>query len=95
MSFNRENVTWQSRDGTWSIGFWQCFYTGGEDGDPEWDVEYGDTFEWVVTGHASPQAAYDAWDGANPGGTMRVPYAGNEAQCDGYDKLAQAWKERR
>ncbi|MEJ8654616.1 hypothetical protein WKI65_42950 [Streptomyces sp. MS1.AVA.3] len=27
MSCNRDNVTWQAPDGTWSIGFWR--FAGG------------------------------------------------------------------
>ena len=65
MSFNRENVTWQAPDGTWSLGFFEVTWTGE---DPEWDVEYGSKFCWVTTGHATEDAAYAAWDGANPGG---------------------------
>lgn len=37
MSVNRENVIWQSADGTWNRGFY-AYDTWGED--HEWDVEY-------------------------------------------------------
>lgn len=68
MSFNRENVTWQSKDGTWNLGFFTVAWEG--DGDPEWDVEYDkSSFGWVTHGHATERAASDAWDGANPGGS--------------------------
>lgn len=65
MSFNRENVIWQSADGTWNRAFYEVLWTGD---DPEWDVEYGDGFGWVATGLRSEEAAEDSWHGANPGG---------------------------
>ena len=56
MSFHRENVIWESADGTWSRGFFRVRWTGD---DPEWDVEYDyGSFEWVSTGHASERAAH-------------------------------------
>lgn len=66
MSVHRENITWQSPDGTWNRGFYD-FHVWGEDN--EWDVEYDfDRFWWVSTGHATEDAAYASWHGANPGG---------------------------
>lgn len=72
MSFNRENVVWQSANGTWNIGFYtvhESFWSYDDDDyDPEWDVNYDyDSFEWASTGHASKEDAYRAWKGANPG----------------------------
>ena len=60
MSRNREHVTWQAPDGTWSIGFWD--YEPGDtsdpDYDPEWDVEYSDDRFWFLsTSHPTPEAA--------------------------------------
>lgn len=86
MSFNRENVIWQSRDGSWNRGFYTVHSSagGGDDEyyDPEWDVEYDyGSFEWVSTGHLTQEKAWDSWDGANPGGAdMRVPGDGNDAE---------------
>lgn len=69
MSFHRENVIWKSRNDTWSMGVFDCYQTGD---DPEWDVEYDfNTFSWASSGHASQQAAYQAWrddGGSNTGG---------------------------
>lgn len=66
MSWNREAVAWQSKDKTWTIGFYPSSFYGNEaDGDdPEWDVEYDyNRFEWVSRGHlterAATQAGYD------------------------------------
>lgn len=61
MSFHRANVTWQSPDGSWNIGFWTVLEPDPEDDedyDAEWDVEYGDDFEWVTTGHPSEDSAW-------------------------------------
>ncbi len=74
MSCNRENVTWQSADGTWNRGFYRCYDVGDTsdpDWDYEWDVDYDfDRFEWVSVGHKTREAAHDSWNGANPGGTI-------------------------
>lgn len=88
MSFNRENVAWQSQDGTWNRGFYEVLWVGE---DPEWDVEYGSDFEWVTTGHATEEASWAAWDGANPGGGWVVAHSEETAdECARYDKLAAA-----
>jgi hypothetical protein len=93
MSCHRENITWQSRDGKWNIGFYDYFPTG-DSSDPEWDyewdVEYYDHFHWVSTGHPDEDSAYRSWKGANPGGTIILPF--NEetaAECDQLDTLAK------
>lgn len=80
MSVHRENVTWQSKDGKWNIGFWDFYDTkdcSDPDYDYEWDVEYhNDRFWFVSQGHSTPEAAYEAYCRyhANPGGTLIVPY---------------------
>ena len=72
MSYHRENVIWQSADGTWGRGFFETYATkdwGDDDYDDEWDVDYNyDSFNWVSVGHPTEEAARAAWDGANPGG---------------------------
>lgn len=86
MSFNRENVTWISRDGTWSIGFYSC-YPRPDAEDPEWDVDYDyNRFDWASTGHPNEGAARASWDGANPGGGEVVDAAGPET--DRLDAIA-------
>jgi hypothetical protein len=96
MSCNRENVTWQSEDGTWSRGFFDFYDVGSDDEnwDYEWGVEYShDEFCWVTTGHPTREDAEDVWQGANPGGRSGVPYsAENAEQCARYDKMAAALK---
>lgn len=99
MSFNRENVTWQSKDGTWNLGFFTVTWTGN--GDPEWDVEYDfDTFEWVSKGHPTMDAATQSWDGCNPGGSSIYfyhpipasdpwgPASGSTEACERFDGMA-------
>lgn len=100
MSVNRENVTWQSKDGKWNIGFWDFYDTGfpgDEDYDYEWDVEYyGDRFWFVSQGHRTPDAAYAAYTRthANPGGTWQIPYSEETAdQIAKYEKYAANFRE--
>lgn len=92
MSFNRDNVVWQSSDGTWNRGFYWVSWVDSE-GDPEWDVEYDySRLEWVSTGHSTEEAARTSWDGANPGGyTILVPSDGPDvkAACDRLDEAAK------
>jgi len=93
MSFNRENVIWQSQNGTWSIGFFTVDWVD-YDGDPEWDVEYDfSSFEWVSTGHRSWQQARQAWHGANPGGSSIEHYS-PQGQSDHYDEMAREFRKR-
>lgn len=97
MSVNRENVTWQTEDGRWSIGFWDFDYVGGDDGDYEWDVEYLDHFNFASTGHATEEAAYAAYtrENANPGGTVVYPWSeANRDRIEGFNKLAADWKRQ-
>ena len=99
MSFNRENVTWQSADGTWSTAFYVVAWVD-EDGDEEWDVEYDySSFQtWNFAGRASTaDAAYRmaTRNMANPGGTTVVPYTGNQQECNRYDAMFRAALARR
>lgn len=95
MSFNRENVVWQSGDGTWSRGFFTCYQLdysrdGGDDPDPEWDVEYEhDSFQWASCGHPTEDAAVRSWNGANPRDCWTHEHSGGDdrlALC--YDVMA-------
>ncbi len=91
MSTNRENVIWQSKDGTWNRGFYSFVYVNedSEDFDYEWDVEYGEDFEWVSIGHATAERADASWTGSNPGGHTEIPYKGNSKECKRLDDLAR------
>ena len=94
MSFNRENVTWQSKDGTWNMAFFRVTWEGSEaDGyDPEWDVEY-DYKEFDLYAYAKGQATpEDAWAVAtertsNPGSTWVISRLVNSEECDKYDAM--------
>jgi hypothetical protein len=94
MSFHRENVIWQSPNGTWSRGFYDFFYTGD---DPEWDVEYDMTvFNWCSTGHATEDEAHASWNGANPGGYHFYPYKGEtNSIAKELDLMAKLYREER
>lgn len=96
MSTNRENVIWQSADGTWNRGFYDFYETGDwsdPDYDHEWDVEYTQDFSWVSTGHPSMEAAERSWRGSNPGGWSEYPYdpARPDANEIFDDKAAQCY----
>jgi len=83
MSFNRENVIWESKDGTWNRGFYEAFSVGE---DPEWDVEYNyQEFSWVTVGLLSEELAHQSWRGANPGGYELYHYS---TKCDELDAMA-------
>lgn len=97
VSCNRENVVWQSADGTWSRGFFEFWAVNqdDEDWDFEWDVEYGSDFHWVSTGHATMDDAYRSWTGANPGGCWDLSYRPETAdECARYDAKAAACKAK-
>jgi hypothetical protein len=93
MSKNRENVIWQSPDGSWNRGFFDYVVTGPDD---EWDVEYDHrSFNWAATGLPSEQAAREAWHGANPGGYQRVPWSeSNRSEIERYEKMATDLADR-
>lgn len=97
MSKNRENVTWQSEDGTWNIGFWDYYETGDpwdDDFDDEWDVEYTGHFGWVSVGNATPEAARETWRGCNPGGTTIYQWGeANRTHIEQFDSLAARFFE--
>lgn len=97
MSLNRENVIWQSQDGTWNRGFFTFYAVGdacAEDYDHEWDVEYDNgTFHWVSTGHATEAAADASWRGPNPGSGEVCRFTeANAADCAAYDAMAASFK---
>jgi hypothetical protein len=97
MSFNRENVTWQSKDGTWNMAFFRVTWEGREEEgyDPEWDVEYDYTkFDPhnYATRQESPDAAYEQArkNTANPGGGWVVSRQMDTEACDKYDAMLDA-----
>lgn len=94
MSFHRANVIWQSKDGTWNIGFYAFMEDnlGDPDRDPEWDVTYDhDSFWWASTGHTTKEAAARSWRGANPGSAEVLAYKSETAEeCARYDEMVWA-----
>jgi hypothetical protein len=97
VSVNRENVIWQSADGSWNRGFYEFHNVGDdqEDWDYEWGVEYDrDEFNWVSTGHPSEQTARDSWSGSNPGGSEVVAYTAESAEYSAeLDAMAEKLKQ--
>lgn len=94
MSLNRENIIWQSKDGTWNRAFYK-FEPVGDTSDPdwdeEWDVEYSDEFDWVSTGHFTEEGAWRSWRGANPGGHTTLEYSRRTAkECAELDE--KVWR---
>lgn len=92
MSLNRENVVWQSPDGTWNRGFYDYHHgdTSDPDYDEEWDVNYDyDRFHWVSSGHRTEDAARASWNGANPGSDGAIVYIPEHVVwIDQYEDLA-------
>jgi hypothetical protein len=95
VSCHRENVIWPAEDGTWNIGFYDFYSvnTDSDDWDYEWDVEYDySCFNWCSWGHATEQAAFDSWDGSNPGGGRSHPK--RDARCIELDKMLAEYKAK-
>lgn len=100
MSYHWENVVWQSKDGSWSRGFFHRISRsdspnswGDEDYDSEWDDDFDfDSFDHVRTGFPTAKAAQSWQPGANPGGCDEIPYAGNSKESKGLDQLAHWFK---
>ncbi|KDN85705.1 hypothetical protein [Kitasatospora cheerisanensis] len=101
MSRTRENVTWQSKDGSWNIGFyaftghWEYGDGNHDEFDPEWDVDYHkDEFWFLSTGHPNPEAAYEAYcaEEPNPGYTMILAWtAENASRIEELEAIAAAF----
>lgn len=90
MSCNREGVVWQHKDGAWRYGQFECYPVNEDDPDwdYEWDVEYDySTFAFVSKGPTA-RAAFDKWDGANPGGysECRGPQPEYDEMADRYER---------
>ena len=87
MSMNRENIVWQSPDGTWNRGFWAFEYNNedDEDFDPEWDVNYFyDRFGQFRGGFATKEQAANWTPGANPG---HITYASDEDSIEDLERV--------
>lgn len=74
MSKNRENVVWQSKNGSWNIGFYEVIENASswndEDHDDEWDVEYNEnSFALLLQNHSTAESVVEAADSrwGNPG----------------------------
>lgn len=86
MSVYRENVIWQSPNGTWNRGFHpishhECGMSDDCENAPEhdWCAEFDhDSFEWVSGGHATEEQAAESWTGSNPGGHTGCSYDPND-----------------
>ena len=94
MSWNRENVAWQSKDKTWNIGFFPSTFNGNIDNgdDPEWDVDYDyDRFGQVFTGHQTLEAAQTAARNVlgNYGATHGLTYTKENLEyINSYEEMA-------
>lgn len=84
LSFNRENVIWQSADGSWNRGFFAVANQFGDD--EEWDVEYDySKFSSVYTNLFSEEDAASCSNEPNPGGYSVIR---DEAYVEKYDRMA-------
>lgn len=95
MSYHWENVTWQSKDGSWNRGYFGRLAPVliGEDYDSEWDDEFDQSyFDYVLTGFKTELAALEWTPRGNPGYTETIPYKGNSKLCKHYDELAYFYK---
>lgn len=96
MSYNWENVVWQTKDGRWGIGFFdRISYTDSwdnEDYDSEWDDEFDHSvFVHASTGHPTQESAYATWRGANPGHHTVYEYSrGTAKEIAEFEDMARA-----
>jgi len=96
MSFNHENVVWQSKDGLWNIGLFKRVPTSentwDNDYDPEWDDDFDfSVFSYVRTGFGTEERAMAAYS-PNPGSHTVVPYKrGNTKDIADYEDMAKAF----
>lgn len=108
MSFNRENIIWQSKNGLWNIGFFAIHesmisYSNDDDYDSEWDVDYDyERFSWASWGHTTADKAFASWKGANPGMTREFPYSEGgkyereeNKKREGYERMLADYKARK
>lgn len=91
MSRNHENVIWQSKDKTWSLGLFykeRIYSNHSEDGmDDEYDYN---KFEFASVGHATERSALLSYSGPNTGGGTVITYHRNDAKdITDYDRMAQ------
>lgn len=92
MSLNRENIIWQSADGTYRRGFYDFTYVGDpsdEDFDHEWDVEYFNYFNWVSKKFSTFNQAHDAWTGPNPGTYSTITHKEDPEAVAELDQMAE------
>lgn len=91
MSCHWENVTWESKDGSWNRGYYKriSYGTFSPNYDSEWDDDFDFTdFDYVKVGLSSENEALDYKPHGNPGGTNVIPYRGNSKECKDLDQLA-------
>lgn len=99
MSYNWDNVTWQSKDRSWNRGFFKRISMADHPGawedpdagyDPEWDDDFDHShFALVNTGFATEEEANDSSGPCgNPGWSTSMKYWGNAKACQALDKLA-------
>lgn len=98
MSFNWENIVWQSKDGKFGIGFFDRISRGSwgdDDYDSEWDDEFDySVFSFASTGHLTANSAHSSWNGANPGSSTEIPYSrANAKEIAEYEEMAKAYKD--
>lgn len=75
MSKYHDVVTWQSTNGTWSVGFYERMSGGfNDDGDDEWGDEFNQNeFEYAKGGYRSEDEALRYAPYPNPGGYTSYP----------------------
>lgn len=91
MSYNWENVTWQSKDGSWNRGYFKNMLAIGSDDsydEAKWNTSFSfDEFAVVRTGFSTQDEA-DRWEPYGDPGMVRVfPYEGNAFICEVFDSM--------
>lgn len=91
MSRNHENVIWQSKDKTWSVGLFYKERLYSNDAYEAEDDEYDYAkFEFASVGHATEDSAMRSYPGPNTGGGTVISYTKQNAKATAdYDRMAQ------
>lgn len=91
MSRNHENVIWQGKDKTWSLGLFhkETVYFNHSDEDENDEYDYN-KFQFASVGHATEDSAMRSYPGPNTGGGTVVSYSKDNAKdIADYDRMAQ------
>lgn len=97
VSFNWENVIWQSKDGSWNRAYFQNALAIGSDesyDEAKWNSNFSfDEFAVVRTGFRTREQAYQWEPYGDPGTTQVFWYHGNRFICEVFDSMGYHFRD--